>query len=171
MTTGTHSIVATYAAHAQAEGAIRALQRAGFEMRNVSLLGTHAPSEERAIGLYNLGDRTKSWGHRGGFWGDLWGALFGGALFFLPAIGPLVVLGPLVGWIAGTLEGATVGGGAGVLGAALVGAGVPEDSVGTYETEVKAGRFLVLAQGTAGELGRVRAALGVGAVDLAAHAP
>lgn len=171
MSTGPHSIVATYTSHPDAEAAVHALQRAGFEMRNVSLLGTHAPSEKRAIGLYNMDDRTRFWGSRGAFWGDLWAALFGGALFFLPAIGPVVVLGPLVGWIAGTLEGATVGGAAGVLGAALVGAGVPEDSVGTYETEVKAGRFLLLAQGTAGELGRVRAALGVGAADLAAHTP
>ena len=90
----------------------------------------------------------KFWGGRGAFWGSLWGMMFGGAFFFIPAIGPLVVMGPLVAFLVGTLEGAAVGGSVGVLGAALSSIGIPDDSVVKYEVEVKAGKFLVLANGT-----------------------
>ncbi len=45
-----------------------------------------------------------------------------------------------------------VGGGAQMLGAALANFGVPKDSIIQYESEEKAGRFLVLAQGSAAEV-------------------
>ena len=41
------------------------------------------------------------------------------AFFLIPGIGPLLVAGPLVGWIVGALEGAALLGGLSVLGAAL----------------------------------------------------
>ena len=47
------------------------------------------------------------------------GMLFGGAFFFIPAIGPLIVMGPLAMWLIGALEGAALGGAAGALAAAL----------------------------------------------------
>jgi len=46
--------------------------------------------------------------------------------FFIPVLGPLVVMGPLVGWIVGALEGAAVGGAAGVFAAALASIGIPK---------------------------------------------
>jgi hypothetical protein len=60
---------------------------------------------------------------------------------------------------AGGLEGAAVGGGTSALFAALVGLGIPKDSVVQYENEVKAGKFLVLAQGTTEEVARARETL------------
>ncbi len=166
-----HSTVAIYPSHLQAESAIKALQATGFDMRKLSIVGTHFQTQEHAIGFYNTGDRMQFWGANGAFWGGLWGSLFGSALFFIPIVGPLFVLGPLVGWIAGALEGAAIGGSVGILGAALVGAGVPENSVVSYETEVKAGSFLVLAHGTADEIERARSILRNGASRVDAHPP
>lgn len=155
-----HSVVAIYDSHAGAEGAVRSLQKAGLDMTRLSIVGTDFRTEEHALGFYTAGDRIKHWGGKGAFWGSVWGMLFGSAFFVLPPIGPLLVMGPLVGWIVGVLEGAALGSAAGVLGAALMSIGIPEDSVLKYEIDVKAGKFLVLARGTADVVSHARAILG-----------
>lgn len=62
------------------------------------------------------------------------------------------MLGPLVGWIAGALEGAAVG-------VALASAGIPQDSIIKSETAIRAGKFVVTAYGTPEEVNRARAIL------------
>lgn len=163
--------MALYDSHTDAELAIKALQEAGLDMNRLSIMGRDFHTEEHALGFYTSGDRMKFWGTRGALWGSLWGILFGGAFFFIPAIGPLLVMGPLVGFIAGALEGAALGGAAGVLAAALASLGLPKDSVVKYELAVKAGKFLVLARGTADMIAHARAVLvPTGASQLDHHA-
>lgn len=169
-TTKEQSIVAIYETHTGAEAALRDLQKAGFDMKRLSIIGKDYHTEEHALGFYTSGDRMKFWGVRGAFWGSLWGVLFGGAFFFIPVLGPLVVMGPLVGWIVGALEGAAVGATAGVLAAALASIGIPNDSIVKYELDVKAGKFLVLAQGNPETIAQAHAVLGTtGASLLVAH--
>jgi len=172
MTTKMHesSVVAVYDAHSGAESAIKALQQAGFDMKQLSIVGKDFQTEEHAIGFYSAGDRMKVWGGQGAFWGSLWGMLFGSAFFILPVIGPIVVMGPLVGLIVGTLEGAAVGGAAGILAAGLASIGIPKDSVVRYELQVKAGQFLVLANGDAALVAQVRSILlATGAGQVTSH--
>ncbi|MDB4973807.1 MAG: hypothetical protein JWN48_2148 [Myxococcaceae bacterium] len=155
-----HSVVAIYDTHADAEVAIKALQVAGLDMTRLSIVGKGFHTEEHALGFYTSGDRIKHWGGTGALWGSVWGLLFGSAFFFIPTIGPLVVMGPLVGWIVGALEVTAAGGAVGVLAAALASLGIPKDSVVKYELEVKAGKFLVLACGSAEMIEHARAVLG-----------
>jgi hypothetical protein len=82
--------------------------------------------------------------------------LFGSAFFLIPGIGPLLVAGPLVGWIVGALEGAVVVGGLSALGAGLYSLGIPKNSILRYETALKTGKFVVIAHGTAAEAARAR---------------
>ena len=91
--------------------------------------------------------------------GGLWGLLFGSALFVIPGIGPLIVFGPLVGWIVGALEGAVVIGSLSAFAAALYGIGIPKDSLVKYETAVKSAKFLVIAHGTAGQVAQAKSIL------------
>jgi hypothetical protein len=106
----------------------------------------------------------------GAFWGGFWGLLFGSAMFFVPGIGPLIVFGPLVGWIVGALEGAAVVGGLSALGAGLYSIGIPKDSVMKYETALKSDKFLVIAHGTADEVAKAKSILETtGAAEIAAH--
>ena len=98
----------------------------------------------------------KYWGKNGALWGGLWGLLFGSAFFWVPAVGPLLVAGPLAASIVAALETAVVGGGLGVLGAALYGIGIPRDSVVKYETAIKVNQYLLVAHGTAAEVGRAK---------------
>ena len=151
-----NSIVAVYKSHAQAEDAVRELQKSGFDMKKLSIVGKDYHTDEHVVGYYNTGDRMMYWGKLGAFWGCFWGLLFGSAFFWVPGIGPLVVAGPLVTWIVGALEGAVVTGGLTALGAGLFSIGIPKDSVVQYETEVKNGRLLLVAHGTAGEVQRAR---------------
>jgi hypothetical protein len=165
-----HAVVGVFASHLRAEAAIKALQEAGMDMKTLSIVGKNYQTEEHPVGFYTAGDRMLHWGGQGAFWGGLWGILFGGALFLIPGFGPIVAMGPLVGWIVGALEGAAVGGTAGVFGAALLNLGVPADEAVKYETEVKAGRFLVFARGNAGEIERAHRILGTtGATHVKAH--
>ena len=105
---------------------------------------------------YNVGERMLHWGKLGAFWGGLWGLLFGSAMFFVPGLGPILVAGPLVGWIVGALEGAVVVGGVSAIGAGLVGLGIPRDSVLQYETALRIGKYVVVTHGTAEKAARAR---------------
>jgi hypothetical protein len=115
--------------HTEAENAVKELQRAGFDMKKLSIVGKDYHTEEHVVGYYNTGDRMLYWGKQGAFWGGLWGLLFGPAFFLVPGIGPLVVAGPLVSTIVGGLEGAVIVGGMSALGAGLYSIGIPKDTV------------------------------------------
>jgi uncharacterized membrane protein len=151
-----NSVVSIYNTHTEAEDAVKELQKAGFEMKKLSIVGKDYHSDEHVVGYYNTGDRVKYWGKLGAFWGGLWGFLFGSAFFFIPGIGPLVVAGPLVSWIIGALEGAAVVGGLSAVGAALYSIGIPKDSVLKYETSLKSNKFLLVAHGTGGEVEKAK---------------
>lgn len=148
------AMVAIYATHTEVESAVKELQRAGFNMKKLSIVGKDDHSEEHVVGYYNTGDRMKYWGELGAFWGGIWGPLLGAAFFAIPGVGPVLVAGPLVTWIVGALEGAIVLGGVSALGAGLYAIGIPKDSVLQYETAIKGDKFLVLAHGTADEVTR-----------------
>jgi uncharacterized membrane protein len=164
------AVVGIYRSHTEAEESVKELQRSGFDMKKLSIVGKDYHTEEHVVGYYNTGDRMKVWGKQGAFWGGLWGLLFGSALFFIPGIGPLIVFGPLVTWIVAGLEGAAVAGGLSALGAALYGIGIPKDSVMQYETAVKSDQFLVIAHGTTDDVTKARRILeATGAASVAAH--
>ena len=154
-----NSVVAIFATHTAAEEAVIELQKSGFDMKKLSIIGRDYHAEEQVMGYYNTGDRAAYWGKTGAFWGGFWALLFGSAFFIVPGLGPIVVGGPLVSWIVGALEAAALVGGMGVVGAALYGIGIPHDSIIKYETSLKANRFLVVAHGTATEAEKARAIL------------
>src|SRR5664280_908404 len=134
-----NSIVAVYPSHTAAEAAVKELQKSGFDMKKLSIVGRDYHTDEHVIGYYNAGDRMKYWGKAGAFWGGIWGMLFGSAFFLIPGVGPLLVAGPLVGWIVGALEGAVVVGGLSAIGAGLYSLGIPKNSILQYETALRSG--------------------------------
>jgi uncharacterized membrane protein len=156
MKSNTNSVVAVFDSHAHAESAIRELQKDGFDMKHLSIVGKDYHTEEHVVGYYTTCDRMTYWGEMGAFWGGFWGLLFGSAFFWVPGIGPLLVAGPLVMWIVGALEGAVVTGSLTALGAGLYSIGIPKHSVLKYETEVKNGKLLLVVDGTADEVERAK---------------
>jgi uncharacterized membrane protein len=165
-----NAVVGIFNSHIDAETSIKELQKAGFDMKKLSIVGKDYHPEEHVVGYYNVGDRMKFWGKLGACWGSFWGLLFGSALFVIPGIGPLFVFGPLVGWIVGALEGAVVVGGLSALAAALCSIGIPNDSIVQYETAVKSSKFLVIAHGTADQVDQAKSILETaGATQVGVH--
>jgi hypothetical protein len=152
----TNAAVGIYSTHDQAENAVKALADGGFDMKKLSVVGADYQSEEHVIGYYSTGTRMKMWGGRGAFWGSIWGLILGSAVFTIPGIGPMVVAGPLIAAIVSALEGGVIVGGISALGAGLIGLGIPRHSVLQYETELKAGKFLVVAHGSADDTKRAK---------------
>ncbi len=162
--------VAVYDTHLQAEEAVKTLQKGGFEMKKLSIVGKDYHTEQHVVGYYNTGDRMKAWGKIGAFWGGIWGLLFGAAFFVIPGIGPVVLAGPLVASLVAGLEGAAVVGGLSALGGALASLGIPKDSVLRYETALKADKFLLIAHGTADEVARAKSIIdGTKPAEAAVH--
>ena len=151
-----NAMVAVYNTHIEAEAGIKELQRAGFAMNKLSIVGKDYHSDEHVVGYYNTGDRMRYWGKLGAFWGGIWGLLFGSAFFAIPGFGPVLVAGPLVAWLVGALEGAVVVGGLSAIGAALYSIGIPKDSILKYETALKAGKYVIVAHGTSDEVANAK---------------
>ena len=147
-----NSTVAIFADHESAEAAVKMLATAGFDIKNLSVVGKGYHTDEKVVGFYNMGDRVKFWGTRGAFWGGLWGLFFGGLFLTIPVVGHVVVLGYLATIVFAGVENAIVTGGLGAIGAALYSLGVPKDSVLEYESAVTADNFLVAVHGTADDM-------------------
>ena len=150
-----NSVIAIYPSHTAAEAAIKELQQSGFDMKKLSIVGHDYPTDEHVVGYYNVGDRMKMWGKTGAFWGGLW-ALLDSAFFWIPGVGPLLVAGPLVSWIIGALEGATVVGGLSALGAGLYSLGIPKDSILKYETGLKTDKYILIANGSIDDVAQAK---------------
>ncbi|MEN7531753.1 MULTISPECIES: DUF1269 domain-containing protein [unclassified Cupriavidus] len=152
-------VVAVFPTHAAADDAIKVLGKHGVDLKTLSIIGQGYHSEEHAIGFYSVGDRIRSWGTTGAFWGGIWGLLLAPALFVIPGVGTVALAGPVVAALVSALEGVVIGGGISALGAALAEFGVPKDDVVKYETAIRANEFVLLVQGTDDERTRVRALL------------
>ncbi len=154
-----NSPVYIFNTHVEAEEAIHALSRAGFDVKKLSLVGKGYHTEEHPVGFYTAGDRIKSWGSAGAFWGGIWGLLLAPAVFFLPGLGLLAMAGPVVATLVGALEGAVVVGGLSALGAALTQIGIPKDQVIKYETALKVDKYVLMVHGNAEDLAKVSSVL------------
>jgi hypothetical protein len=155
----TDTIIAVFADHPAAETAIKKLTAAGFDMKNLSVVGKGYHTDEKVVGFYNTGDRVKFWGTRGAFWGGFWGLFLGGLFMAVPVVGHVVVLGYIASIAIAGIENAVVVGGISALAAALYSIGVPKDSVIQYETALKTDSFLVMAHGPAAEIARAKTIL------------
>ena len=153
------TIIAVFPDHNAAEGAVKKLAQAGFDMKGLSVVGKGYHTDEKVVGFYNVGDRVKFWGKQGAFWGGLWGLFFGGLFITIPVVGYVAVLGYLATVMIAAIENAVVVGGLSALGAALYSIGVPKDSVIQYETALKTDSFLLMVHSPAAEVDHAKAIL------------
>ena len=160
-----NSVVATFSEHSDAENAINLLKKGAFNIKQLAIIGRGYHTEDQVVGYYTTGDRMKHWGKKGAFWGGIWGMLIGSAFFLVPSVGPVLVAGSAVAWIVGALESAVVGGGLSALGAGLLSIGIPKDRALKYESSIKAGKFLLIAHGTAQEADAAREILAHSAAE------
>jgi hypothetical protein len=167
------SVIGVYDHLAQAEEAVRRLDRGGFPIKQISIVGQHAEHERDVQGYVTVEDVARKGAGTGALLGGLSGLLTVAAFIWIPGFGRLLVAGPmaaaLLGLLAG-IEGAVAGAAwGGVLGA-LVGWGVSTQHILKYEEHLKAGKYLVIAHGSPVEMEHAHRILhGTGAQDLHHH--
>ncbi len=161
------SVIGVYGSLSKAEEAVYKLDWAGFPIKQVSIVGQHLEQEE-VQGYVTVADIARK-GLRAGAWaGGLFGLLTVAASVWIPEVGRLLVAGPLatalLGFLGG-LEGAVAGAAwGGVLGT-LVGWGVSKQHIIKYEEHLKAGKYLLIAHGSAAEVEHARHILHSTAVE------
>jgi len=150
------SVVGVYATMTGAEGAVRKLGQGGFPMRQVSVVAKDLESEKQVHGYVTAGDVAKHGAASGGWVGGLFGLLVGAAFVWVPGFGPLLVAGPLAAALLGSIEGFVAGAAGGAALGALAGWGISKQHILKYEETVKGGKYLVIAHGSAAEVGKAR---------------
>jgi hypothetical protein len=144
MRTSNNAVVAIYKSPAEVETTVEELQQSGFDMKKLSIVGPDHHTDEAVIDYYNTGDKMNCPGKIGAAGDGAWGLLFGAAFILLTGIGPMFVAGPLVTWIVGGLESASVAGELNALGAVLYSLGFPKSSL---LTALNSGKFVIIAHG------------------------
>lgn len=137
------AVVAIYYSHYDAEKAVRVLGKDGLPMDKISIIGRNFETCDHVQGFYRPADAALAGVETGAWFGGLCGLLIGTGLFILPMIGPVFILGPLAGLVAGALGGA----GMGALINGLVFLGVPQDHAIKYQERIEAGEFVVVIHG------------------------
>lgn len=159
-----HEVVSISPTHVEAEAAVLELQKAGFDMNKISIVGKDYQTTEHVRGFLTWKDTAKVGAIGAGYWGSFFGGLFGilagAGLLVIPGFGQAIVAGPITSVLAGWLEGTIVGGvGAAVTGGlagALVGLGIPQEQALKYEIDIKAGKFVTIVSGTDEEIARAQ---------------
>jgi uncharacterized membrane protein len=159
------TVIATYPDHASAEGAVRRLQQEGIPMQDLSIVGKDFQAVEQPLGFVTTGTVAGAGAQVGAWTGGIFGLLVGAAFLILPGVGAVVVAGPLAAALLGGLEGALAGAALGGLSGALVGLGISKDKAIRYESQVKAGKFLVTLRGDGPQIERARSLLTAGKAE------
>jgi len=140
------AVVAIYRSHADAETAVRRLAEGGLPITQISIIGRNFETHQDIQGFYRPADAALDGAGQGAWFGGLFGLMMGAMGFFvMPAVGALMVMGPLSGMIAGAIGGAGVG----ALINGLIASGVPREQALKYQERLQAGEFLVVVHGSA----------------------
>lgn len=118
--TDNKSFVAVFEVYDRARGAITELGSKGHEAGGLSIVGL-----DPAIGCMGQA-----------------------AAVMIPGFGPLMVVGPAVGWIIDAMQIPVNVQGLSALGSGLVSQGIPRIQARKYEVWVKAGKVLLIGSGT-----------------------
>ncbi len=164
-TAGKATVIAVYPNHASAEDAVKKLQKDGIPLQNLSIVGKDFQTVEQPLGFITTGTVAKTGAAVGAWTGGIFGLLVGAAFLIVPGLGPVIIAGPLAAALLGGIEGALGGAAFGGLTGALVGLGISKDKAIRYESEVKAGKFLVTFQGDGPEAQHAKSLIAAGKAE------
>jgi hypothetical protein len=126
--------VAVFNTSAEAEGAFAVLRNTGFGMDKLSIAKRSGPNQD---GRHERGC----------------------AIFAVPDLGEISVLGPLGTWLISVLENAAIFGELTAFGAGLYAIGVSKTMAMQYEDELRANKCLVIAHGSIHDVARAKEVL------------
>ena len=151
-----NATVGVFDTHDTAAKAVKELNKGGFPMKKVSIIGKELEKVEDMQGYYTWKDPAKTGAGIGAFWGSIFGILVGVGFVVMPGIGGGFIAGSLAAIVLGGLEGAAVGSVGGGLFGALLGLGIGKDKVLKYQQNLEAGKYLVVAHGTSEEVNKAK---------------
>ncbi|MDJ0571639.1 MAG: ChaB family protein [Pleurocapsa sp. MO_192.B19] len=144
------TITAVLKEEKQVDNVVRRLIYRGIPQDHISIMGQNFQSESPIAGF--ISKRDVIWGglRTGAVFGSLFGSLLslltGVGVLFIPFIGSVVAAGPISAVLLGAATGAIAGSAGAGLASALTTLGMPEDQAAIYETRLKAGEFLLMAE-------------------------
>lgn len=147
-------LVLVCACNDQAEKVVNDLERLEIDSKDISIVGKQACSEEEFLGYYYHAGAMEL-EDAGIFWEGIWRHLSGSAFFYIPGIGSLLIAGPFVSTLLFALNIPFGLSEQSALGIALIKEGVPAEEIGSHETDVRNGKFLILVQGDQVKLDQV----------------
>ncbi len=130
-----------------AQDALQSLRASGVDDGQVSLVGKDDADDRQIHGYHTTGEVMRFWGTQGALWGSLMGVLAGVGLIFIPGIGPLLIGGPMLSMLVGGVEGGTALAGVEALFAGVSHLAFTKDSLVLYESQLKAGKWLLVVHG------------------------
>ena len=134
----------------QIDKVVRRLIDRGVPQDRISVMGQNFQSQTRIAGFITKKDVILGGLRTGAIFGSLFGSflslLSGVGVLFIPFIGSVVAAGPISSVLLGAATGALAGSAGAGLASALATLGMPEDKAAVYETRVKAGEFLLMAE-------------------------
>jgi hypothetical protein len=151
------TIHALYDTYRDARDAVRALERAGIDSDDISIIANR--SDEPEAPPTNTAEGAEIGTDVGAIAGGAGGLLAGLGLVTIPGIGPVIGAGWLIATVVGFVGGAAAGMAVGGVVGALIDAGVPEEHAHVYAEGVSRGGTLVVARVKSSELPAAEAAL------------
>jgi hypothetical protein len=150
-------VVGVFESRSPAEHAMLELCRVGFDDDEIGMLARDTEGKLVRPGVRRTESATEEGAAVGAVVGAAGGAALGAAVLtgLIPAIGPVLAVGTLGALLVNAAGGAVVG----LVAGALIGWGIPEEEAEYYETEVKAGRYLVTVDASGERAGEARAIL------------
>ena len=162
--------IAVFPLQFQAHSALMTLQRADFTMRKLSIVGQGPPAGSQGGQTQRVDEPRADAAHAGASWGTIMNLLSGSAMFYAPAIGHLIVAGPLATALFATVSRAAFSAGPSAFARGLVGAGIPWHSVMRYEAALKANKFILAVHGDTHDIRQAREQLiGTGLTSFQEH--
>ncbi|BAY81972.1 hypothetical protein NIES267_14500 [Calothrix parasitica NIES-267] len=144
------TVSAVFKEQEQVDSVIRRLLDRNVSRDHISVMGNNFQSETRISGFISKKDvifgGLRSGAIFGSLFGSLLGLLSGVGVLFIPFVGPVVAAGPIGGALLGAASGALAGSAGAGLASVLVTLGMPKEKAAIYETRLKAGEFIVMAE-------------------------
>jgi len=134
------AVVGVFNSREEADRAVGKLLKAGFSNDQIGVIARNAEGNTVAQSVDDEGHAGSGAAIGAATGAGVAGLVSLGISFgVIPAIGPILAVGPLAAALISAASGAAAAGLAG----ALMGWGVPEDEANFYQSEVEAGRYLV----------------------------
>ena len=141
----------------QVDKVVRRLIDRGVAQDHISVMGQNFQSQTRISGFISKKDVVLGGLRTGAVFGSWFGSLLslftGVGVLFIPFIGSVVAGGPITSVLLGAASGAIAGSAGAGLASALATLGMPKEKAAVYETRVKAGEFLLMAEVPAAKSG------------------